>query len=799
MAGGPPGSSGLPTRSELKHRFRTVALALGLALVGFGATVLAGWWLDLPLVTGPNRPATPDGAAGLLLLGTAIVALVRPTRFRRRLAATTGALATGVGLLALALDALQVDFGGEALAALDGPSLSTSPGRLSISLVLGVLFLGASALLVALPRQRGRTRVAERLALGGLLLGLVSVLGHIDHTGFLLRFGSRYGPGPLASTAGLIAAALALLLLLPSAPAMSLVSSTSIAGRAARRLVFVCAPLLLAIATGLTAWQRAGGISPGEAAAGRTLVFLLAMFGFCWRAFRDLDRAEYSLTRALTSGEKIKGQLQTDLMQRTAALTATSLKAEAARARLQAVMESAPDLIAAIDPKFNYVVANRAYMAAFRDERGERWQRRAWERALAGERFTTEEEVVRSGSTLTYELAYGPVKDSRGRVIGAVGVLRDISPRRALEREALASRRILEAVLHHSPAGVFVKEASGRYLLANPVFGRMTGRAPSGVAGCTDRDLFAPDVAREARASDLWALEHGAPHEREVVLEFPGSGRRNFLVSKAPMPNGQGGWWICGVATDITERKRAEAALQRSELDLAGRNRDLETLLHVISHDLKEPLRSIESFSSLLATRHAAQLDARGHDFLERVVKATGRLGQLLEEIQLLSRARRAEPAEARVEGREVVQEVLARLDGAIREASATVVVDPDLPSLKVEPVWATQALYNLVANALKFRRAGEPAEVCVAAWRKDGLAGFRVLDRGPGVPAEQSERIFQLFQRGVGREVPGTGAGLAIVRQIAERHGGRAWVEPRQGGGSVFTVTFAEEGGWAA
>src|SRR5262245_40917724 len=116
-----------------------------------------------------------------------------------------------------------------------------------------------------------------------------------------------------------------------------------------------------------------------------------------------------------------------------------------------------------------------------------------------------------------------------------------------------------------------------------------------------------------------------------------------------------------------------------------SRNQDLETLLHVVSHDLKEPLRTIESFSRLLATRHASQLDPKGLDFLERVIRASDRMGQLLEEIQLLARARQAEPAEAQIDGNEVVHEVLARLDGTIRETSARISVNSEMPSLKVE------------------------------------------------------------------------------------------------------------------
>ncbi|MFN8652038.1 MAG: ATP-binding protein [Gemmatimonadales bacterium] len=632
MAGGDFSADALTTTSHLRHRFRTAALGLGLAL------------LPASLLAGP----------GFALLGIAIADRARHPRGARPVALGAAAVAFGFALATL---------------------------HLGLTSVL-LLPLAAAALLGEAPHTRDRHRWAERLAMGVFLVGVMSLVGHIYRVGGFRILGPRFGSLPAWPTAATLAAASGIVFLIPSAPGMRLVCSASIAGRETRRLLFLYVPAMLLIASLISGWEGGGGLSAGEAAAFRTVMFLLVMASFGWQAFQDLDLAEASLTRALTSGETNKAELQAQLMQRTSALTATSLRAEAARAQLQAVMESAPDLIAAIDSEHHYVVANRAYLAAFRDNRDRVQLGGAWQRALAGERFSTTNDIPSlDGPPVTYEMAFGPVKDGRGHVIGAVGLLRDVTARRALERQALESQE----------------------------------------------------------------------------------------------------------------------ALRRSELDLAGRNQDLETLLHVISHDLKEPLRSIESFSRLLATRHAAQLDPKGVDFLERVVRATARLGQLLEEIQLLARARRAEPGAAQVEGREVVQEVLERLDGAIREVGATVDVEAEFPSLHVERVWATQALYNLVANALKFRRPGEPADIRVIAWERDGAAGFQVLDRGPGVPIEQSERIFQLFQRGVGREVPGTGAGLAIVRQIAERHGGRAWVEPRQGGGSVFTVTFAAERGRAA
>lgn len=106
--------------------------------------------------------------------------------------------------------------------------------------------------------------------------------------------------------------------------------------------------------------------------------------------------------------------------------------------------------------------------------------------------------------------------------------------------------------------------------------------------------------------------------------------------------------------------------------------------------------------------------------------------------------------------------------------------------------------MFNLVGNSLKFVNVDEPPAVEISAYESenddDSVTGLVVRDRGPGIADEHTERVFQLFQRAVGRKVEGTGAGLAIVRQVSNRHGGNAWYEPRPGGGSQFTITFEKQ-----
>ena len=257
---------------------------------------------------------------------------------------------------------------------------------------------------------------------------------------------------------------------------------------------------------------------------------------------------------------------------------------------------------------------------------------------------------------------------------------------------------------------------------------------------------------------------------------------------------------------ELAAREKAEADLRRARdeldrrvhertLELQRRNQDLETLLYVTSHDLREPLRAIDNFSQLIQERYGALLDDRGKDFIARVVRGVRRMEQLMKDLLSLSRAQRMEDPSEDIPAEILIHDAMMQLELRIKETGARIQVAGNLPRLRVNRIWATQAILNLIGNALKFTPPGTAPDIEIAAYdqagdRRTGI-GLVVRDRGPGVAPEHANRIFLLFQRAVSREVEGTGAGLAIVRQVAERHGGRAWVQPRAGGGSEFVLTF--------
>jgi two-component system sensor kinase FixL len=419
--------------------------------------------------------------------------------------------------------------------------------------------------------------------------------------------------------------------------------------------------------------------------------------------------------------------------------------------------------------------------------------------------------LKKDGTVFPMELAVTEVHfDGERRFAGFV---RDITERKATEAALRESEERLRRLLRVLPVAVYTCDADGLITFFNNRAAELWGREPR-LDNPEDRydgsfRLCWSDgspLPRERSPMAVAIREGRTIHNQEVTIERPDGSRAAVVMNIDPTraPDGS----IIGAINafaDYTELRRAEAeiaaknrdltALKRAEAEIAAKSRDLEMLLYVTSHDLREPLRAIENFSRLIQERYAERMDEKGQDFLQRIIRGAKRLDQLLLDILTVSRAQRLELPLEEVSTEDIVRDVLARLETRIQETGAKVRVQEGLPRLQVDRTWAGQAIYNLVVNALKFARDGEPPDVEIAPYfSPDSRAiGIAVCDRGPGVPPEQAERIFHLFQRAVGREIAGTGAGLAIVKQIGQRHGGDAWVEPRAGGGSIFIVTFAK------
>jgi signal transduction histidine kinase len=240
------------------------------------------------------------------------------------------------------------------------------------------------------------------------------------------------------------------------------------------------------------------------------------------------------------------------------------------------------------------------------------------------------------------------------------------------------------------------------------------------------------------------------------------------------------------LAREHRQLERRFDALARHDLALSRFAADA-------AHDLRAPLQAITGFAQLLARREGAALDETSQRFLALIMAAAGDMANLINVALEHGQATWTEAPLTSVDSAAILERTLVHLHAEIVRTGATIQVG-HLPTVYAEPSQLGRVLQNLISNACKSARPGRAAHIQVSADRLATAWQLSVTDDGAGVPADDRERIFELFKRGRDAEVDGgTGIGLAICRTIVEGHGGRIWVEDAPGSGSRFSFVLPD------
>lgn len=237
-------------------------------------------------------------------------------------------------------------------------------------------------------------------------------------------------------------------------------------------------------------------------------------------------------------------------------------------------------------------------------------------------------------------------------------------------------------------------------------------------------------------------------------------------------------WWgINSFYRMDTKRRQTERTLSETAVKLKRSNADLEQFAYVASHDLKEPLRAISGSIQVLQQRFGDQLGSQANEVITHTVDGANRMQTLIDDLLTYSRLTTREAPLAPVDCGQVLQDALTNLDVAVKESKAVVTFDP-LPVVNADRTQLVQLFQNLLGNAIKYRSDRTP-KIHVAVEDAGREWHFSVRDNGIGIAPQYISRIFKIFQRlHTRKEYAGTGIGLAICKQIVERHGGRIWVE---------------------
>jgi len=256
---------------------------------------------------------------------------------------------------------------------------------------------------------------------------------------------------------------------------------------------------------------------------------------------------------------------------------------------------------------------------------------------------------------------------------------------------------------------------------------------------------------------------------------------------------------------DITDRIQAQErisvlneGLRRRTEELEAANKELEAFSYSVSHDLRAPLRHIDGFVDLLSRHMGPSLDEKGHRYLATISTSARRMGALIDDLLAFSRMGRTELRQSRVDLTALVGDVVRELHEEAKGRRVEWEVD-ELPMVYADPAMLRLVLTNLLSNAIKYTRPRDVARIAVAAQPQNGEVVISVQDNGAGFDPTYAHKLFGVFQRLHGPdEFEGTGIGLANVRRIVGRHGGRTWAEGGVDQGATFYFSLPKHGGGA-
>ncbi len=554
---------------------------------------------------------------------------------------------------------------------------------------------------------------------------------------------------------------------------------------------------------------------------GATLAFSAIIWWAIGRKLRPLEQLSYSASRLDVQGPlrplaEVQGDDEVAVFTRSMARLINALGKS--RERFEHLLSHAPVAMAFATPQGDISFINARFtellgygpqhlahvdqwfLRAF-DEGPERdHARQRWQQALQciGPQpvpLTTSEAHVRclDGSLRIVETSGIALPD------GLLVSLHDMTER----RQAEAGLRLWAEAFEHAEVGVLIVDARHeRILAANPAFSRQRGYAPAQMTGMPLSDLFPAE-----RRADLLAVQRQLQQQDHAVFESEHITRDGqtfpVLVDVTLMRDSQGqAVRRMAYVQDLSERDRAakeilrlNAELEQRVLDrtaeLSAANRELDSFAFAVSHDLRAPLRTVKGLVQMLQTECASDLGGSGRDYLQRIDAGTRRMGELIEGLLALSRHTKKPLERHSVDLSAIAAQRLSELAAAEPSRQVAVEVEPGLVA-DCDPSLVQALLVNLLDNAWKYSSKVAQARIRFGTGEVAGLRGFCVSDNGAGFDMTAAARLFEPFNRlHSANEFQGTGVGLATVRRIVERHGGRivACASPGQGATFCFTL----------
>jgi PAS domain S-box-containing protein len=351
-----------------------------------------------------------------------------------------------------------------------------------------------------------------------------------------------------------------------------------------------------------------------------------------------------------------------------------------------------------------------------------------------------------------------------------------------------------------SPVCTTLSDAtSGKIVMVNDAFTNVFGYSPEETLNKNGAKLGMTDpVMHEMFINEL--KTNGKIKNKEVEF-IKKSGEKFFALGSAEVITVRDKQLILATYTDISERKKAEQIIEQKNTELEKMNKELESFAYISSHDLQEPLRKIQTFVSRISEQEENNLSDKGKDMFNRMQEAAKRMQQLIQDLLAYSRTKTQERIFEKTDLNKVLQEVLEDFEEELKGKNA-IIEATELCEANIIPFQFRQLLFNLIGNALKFSKPNIPPHIKIKSEitlgiklnderlsPKDIYCHITFSDNGIGFEQQYSEKIFEVFKRLHGRDHPGTGIGLAIVKKIVDNHHGIITTTSTVGNGTTFNI----------
>jgi PAS domain S-box-containing protein len=382
-----------------------------------------------------------------------------------------------------------------------------------------------------------------------------------------------------------------------------------------------------------------------------------------------------------------------------------------------------------------------------------------------------------------------PLIGSNGGVRGSVSAYVDMTDRRKAEEALRQSEERLRQLVDTSPVGIVIGHPERGFEYVNESFSRMIGYTRDELRSTDWKTLTPPEHADRDERAVVQILTNGAavPYEKDVIAK---DGRRLPVLVAATLMTEPRNSVVVGFVVDMSEIKQAQLRLKSANDRLRQANEALEQFAYAAAHDLQEPLRVVSLYAQVLEKRFKPELSDEAAHFVSDVGAAAQRARALVADLLEYTRAGGADAHPATADLKDVVGMAVANLQTRIDASGARIECDA-LPPLPLRQGPFVLLFQNLIGNAIKYSQPGVAPEIVIGARRSGDEWLISVTDNGLGIPAVYQQQIFGVFKRLHGRDVEGTGIGLALSKRIVEQCGGRIWVESEgTNRGSTFYFT---------